>query len=467
MSSRTRHVAIVGGGVSGLVTAYTALRDAGDALRCTVLEASSRAGGNLVTERHGEFLIDGGPDSWVAAKPDASELCRELGLGGDLIETIPSNRRVYVAHRGALVPLPEGVVLGVPTRFGPIVRSPLLSWGAKLRVARDLARWRPAVTSEDDLSLGELVSASLGREAVSALTEPLLAGIYAGDAWALSARSTFPQLVEMSRRTPSLVRGARAAAPKRHPGEAPPSAFHALKGGVGELIDALVAKLPPETLRLNCGVSAVTPHEGRYRLALTDGSELVADEVVFALPSHVASRLVGEVSRELSDALGAIGWSSAATVFFAYNRRDIARALDATGFVVPKREGMRILASTWVSSKWPGRAPDDKVLLRAFVGGAGHEGMMSWPDDELIALARTDVERLMHFRAEPLFTRVFRFVATSPQPSTGHAARVARVRDALRPHPGIHAIGSAYEGVGIPDVVRLAKKTGAALRQRA
>ena len=219
-------------------------------------------------------------------------------------------------------------------------------------------------------------------------------------------------------------------------------------------------------MRLNCGVSTVTPYEGRYRLTLTDGSELVADEVVFALPSHIASRLVGEVSRELSGALGAIAWSSAATVFFAYHRRDIARALDATGFVVPKREGMRILASTWVSSKWPGRAPDDKVLLRAFVGGAGHESMMSWPDDELIALARTDVERLLRFRAEPLFTRVFRFVATSPQPATGHAARVARVYGALRPHPGLHAIGSAYEGVGIPDVVRLAKKTGAALRQR-
>ncbi len=462
----TRRLVCVGAGLSGLVSARAALsaaRARGEALEVTVLDASGRAGGNLVTEHREGFLIDGGPDSWVAAKPEATALCRELGLGDRLIETIPENRRVYVALRGRLAPMPEGVVLGVPTRAAPVLRSRVLSWGAKLRVLADLVLPR-GHEPPGDASIGELVAARLGREAVTALVEPLLAGIYAGDAWTLSARSTFPQLVEMARRDRSLVRAARAAAPKRHGGATPPSAFVSLRDGVGSLVDALVAALPDGAVRLNAPVTAVRRGaSSRWEVALASGEALAADDVVLGLPARAAARLVEGASKPLADALAAVPYTSAATVFFAYRRADVPHPLDATGFVVPRREGLRLLAGTWVSSKWPGRAPEGHVLMRGFLGGAGREDELSRPDDELVSEARVDLERLMRFRAEPLFTRVFRFVESSPLPSVGHAARVEAIRARLAEAPGLHAIGSAYDGVGIPDTIRLATATGAAI----
>lgn len=462
----TRRLVCVGAGLSGLVSAYTARKAAlarGADLHVTVLDASARAGGNLVTDRYEGFLIDGGPDSWVAAKPEGAALCKELGLGDQLIETIPANRRVYVAHRGRLARMPEGVVLGVPTKLAPVLRSPMLSWGAKVRVLADLVMPRMHEVS-GDVSIGELVEARLGREAVAAFVEPLLAGIYAGDAWKLSARSTFPQLVEMAKRDRSIVRAARAALPKRHGGNAPPSAFVALRDGVGSLVDALVRALPEGAVRLNTPAASVRRGStSPWEVVLASGAVLLADDVVLGLPTHVAGRLVEGAAKPLADALGAVPYTSAATVFFAYRRGDVPHALDATGFVVPKREGLRLLAGTWVSSKWPGRAPDGYALIRGFLGGAGREDALARDDRELVSEARVDLERLMHFRAEPLFTRVYRFTQTSPLPSVGHAARVAAIRTLLARESGLHAIGSAYDGVGIPDTIRLATATGAAI----
>lgn len=456
---------MVGAGLSGLVAARSLLAAAkakGVDAQVTIVEALGRAGGNLMSERHEGFLIDGGPDSWVAAKPQGAALCRELGLGDDLIETIPANRRVYVAHRGGLVPLPEGVVLGTPTRLRPMARTPLLSWAGKLRALFDLVL--PATEIPEDVSLGELVAARIGREAVTALVEPLLAGIYAGDAWTLSARATFPQLVEMLRRERSLLKAARDAAPKRHGGYVPPSAFVSLRGGVGQLVGALAASLPAGTIRYATRVTAVRKGSSSpWEVALDTGEVLAADHVVLGVAPTFAASLVREAAPGLAEALDAVPCTSAATVFFAYERRSIPHPLDATGFIVPKREGMRILAGTWVSSKWPGRAPEGKVLMRAFLGGVGREASLARPDEELVSEARVDVERLMKFRAEPLFTRVFRFTRTSPLPTVGHLARVARIRAAAASAPGLHPIGSAYDGVGIPDTIKLADATGRAL----
>lgn len=459
------HAVMIGAGLSGLVSARAMLSEAkakGRAVQVTIVEALPRAGGNLVSERHDGFLIDGGPDSWVAAKPHGASLCRELGLGDDLIETLPENRRVYMVYQGRLVPLPEGVVLGTPTRLYPMVTTPLLSWSGKLRALLDLVL--PATEIPDDISLGELVAARLGREAVTALVEPLLAGIYAGDAWSLSARATFPQLVEMLQRERSLLKAARAAAPRRHGGYVPPSTFVSLRGGVGQLVDALVASLPPGVLKLSTRVTAVRKGSSSpWEVLLDTGEVLPADHVVLGLAPPLAARLVREAAPSLAQALDAVPCTSAATVFFAYERRSIPHPLDATGFIVPKREGMRILAGTWVSSKWPGRAPEGKVLLRAFLGGVGREASIDRPDDALVHEARVDVERLLKFRAEPLFTRVFRFVQNSPLPTVGHHLRVAHIRAKAAETPGLHPIGSAYDGVGIPDTIRLAETTGRAL----
>ncbi len=466
----THHTLVVGGGVSGLVTAWSLLRRArelGLDAAVTVLEASHRTGGNLVTDRVDGFVIDGGPDSWIASKPAASALCRDLGLGDELIETVAANRRIYVAHGAALAPMPEGVVLGVPTRLRPMLGSPLLPWRAKARLVLDRALPFSARHGDDDEALGAMVARHLGRDVVSAFTEPLLAGIYAGDAWSLSARSTFPALVDAARRGGSLMVNARAAVPKRFPGAAPASMFTSLRGGVGTLIDALANALPPATVRTGTAARSVAREGARYVVTTATGESIAADAVVLAMPMQRSAALVRGLDETLAARLDALGWSSVATVFFAFPKAAIGRALDATGFVVPKREGRRILASTWVSSKWPGRAPDDTVLLRVFLGGLGHEDRASLPEDELVAMAREELSALVAVRGEALWTRVYRFLGTSPQPTVGHAARVGVIREALKNHPGLMTIGAGFEGVGIPDVVALARRTGERIAEEA
>ncbi len=460
--SDAKRVVIVGGGLSGLVAAYRLSKECaarGIPLRLTLLEGSERLGGNLVTEHHEGCHVDGGPDAWVAAKPEGVALCRELGLSDEFIETIPENRRVYLVHQGALTPLPEGVVLGVPTRLMPVLRTKLLSPRAKARLALDLVL--PQRSVDDDLSLGELVERRVGREVVEALTEPLLAGIYAGDAWSLSARSTFPQLIEMSKRG-GLLRGAGAAAPKRS-GGALPSTFVSLKRGVGSMVDALEGHIPPGVIRRSAPVRWVKRGQrARWEVA-TDREVIEADEVVLAMPSHKTAGVIEAAAPEAARAMRAIPWSSAATVFFAWRREDIPHPMDATGFIVPKREGRAVLAATFVSSKWPGRAPAGTALIRAFVGGVGHEERVSLPDDEMAALAFDELRSILGVRASPLWTRVYRFVETSPQPRVGHAARVSAVRDAVSKHPGLSVLGSWLDGVGIPDVIRLADATARAM----
>lgn len=463
MTAAPLHTVVVGAGVSGLVTAWSLLQRAAErdaAATVTVLESAPRAGGNLVTERVGAFLLDGGPDSWIASKPAAASLCRDLGLGGALIETVAANRRVYIARGRALAPMPGGVVLGVPTRLGPMLATPLLSWRAKARLLLDRALPRAPRRGSTDEALGAMVARHLGREVVGAFTEPLLAGIYAGDAWSLSAHSTFPALVDAAGRGGSLMVNARAAAPKRFPGQGPPSAFLSLRDGLGSLVDALLAALPPGTVRTGAAGERVARDGGRYVVTTAAGERLPADRVVLAMPMHRAARVLRPLDGSLAGRLDALGWSSVATVFFAFPRAAVGRRLDATGFVVPRREGRRILASTWVSSKWPGRAPDDAVLLRAFVGGLGHEDRASLPEADLVALCRDELGALLPLRGDPLFTRVYRFLGTSPQPTLAHASRVASIRDALGNHPGLVTIGAGFEGVGIPDVVALARRTG-------
>lgn len=453
-------VVIIGGGLSGLVAAWSLHRDAlarGLDVSCTLLEASDRYGGNLVTERVDGFLIDGGPDSWVAAKPAGAALCRDLGLGDALIETIPENRRVYVCHDQRLVPLPAGVVLGVPTRVRPMLRSPLLPWSARLRLLADLVL--PSSRPRDDESLGGLVARRLGRGVVESLTEPLLAGVYAGDAWGLSARATFPQLIALAGKGGSLVRRAREAAPSRHPNAPAPSAFVSLRDGVGSLVDALLREVPAATRHTGRRVARVLRDGARWRVEEVDGTVHTADHVVFALPAWRTAELVRDIDPSLAVTAKAIPYASAATAFFAWRRSEVPHALDATGFVVPRREGLRILAATWVSSKWPGRAPEGHVLMRAFVGGAAHDERARASDEAITQMAATDLCGVMKIRAAPRFTRVYRFLDTSPQPTLGHIERVAAVREALSRHRGLHVLGSAWNGVGIPDVIALARRT--------
>jgi protoporphyrinogen/coproporphyrinogen III oxidase len=433
-------VVVVGGGVSGLAAAYRVRKRMPNA-ELELFEASERVGGNIRTERHEGFLLDAGPDSFLSTKPHAAALARELGLEQELIR--PLSRRVYVAHAGRLEPMPAGLVLGAPTQLLPWLGSPLLSARGKLRALADLVL--PARDSAEDESVESFVSRRLGREATARLAAPLLGGIYAGDITQLSLRSTFPQLAELEKQG-GLIRGFRRQ------GRADASPFLSFRGGMSVLVERLVAAIGAE--RIRTGVRVERLERGSRWLIDSSRGRTEADHVLLALPAHVAAKLVPNVS--LESELAAIPYASTATVFAGFDRASVAHPLDGIGFIVPRGEA-RILAGTWISSKWPERAPSGRVLMRAFMGGTQAPLSDSVSDAELIESALSELERLMGALGRPVFTRVYRYALASPQPIIGHAARLARMRAALTSLPGLELLGAAFDGVGIPDCVRQAE----------
>jgi protoporphyrinogen/coproporphyrinogen III oxidase len=456
----SKRVVIVGGGISGLATAHalvTKHRDRGFDVQ--VLEATDRLGGNIRTFRSEGYLIDEGPDSWVVNKPRVAALARALGLGDRLIETIPANRRVYVRTERGLEPLPEGLMLGIPTRLWPLVTTSLLSFRGKVRAAADLVLpiGFGRRSREEDEPLGEFIDRRLGREVRDNLVGPLLGGLFTGDVDALSLLGTFPQLAALEQRG-GLIRGAFAQArrtPKPSSGVRP-SGFMSLRGGVGELIDTLAARLGDLIVR-NASVEHITREGDRLVVNHSAGPTLSADHVVLAGPAHVAARLLRPVCEAAADELGDIPYASSCTVFVAYPRSAIMHPLDATGYLVPRKAPGEPLASTWVSSKWPSRAPADRALIRVFFGQAD----VDRDDDDLIARAHAEVRRTLSVSDDPHFVHVARFRRASPQPRVGHPERLRRLRAALSSVPGVHVVGSAYEGVGLGDCVRQGEEIAA------
>jgi protoporphyrinogen/coproporphyrinogen III oxidase len=448
----SRRAVVIGGGITGLSAAWSLARRAGAELEVTLIESRQRLGGNIVTERRDGFLLDGGPDSFLRTKRDAADLCRELGIDQDLIRPRPQSSKLYMVHEGALEPMPAGMALAVPTRLGPMLKTPLVSFPAKLRMLGDLVLPRGGPSDGADESIEAFLARRFGRQAARRLAAPLLGGIYAGNIGELSVRATFPQLVELEQKHGSLVRGLLGMR-KRAGGGAPESPFLSLAGGMGELVEKLAAELPPGCAKTGVSAERVTPaSDGRWRIELAGAEPLEADAVLLATPAHVAGRLVPDA--ELARELEAIPYASTATVFFGWPRAAVSHPLDGVGFVAPKGE-TALIAATWVTSKWDGRAPDDHVLVRAFLGGAHSPlDIARASDDELFAVARTELERLMGKLGEPLLTRVFRYVDSNPQPLVGHVARLERIRVRLERLPGLELAGAAYDGVGIPDCIR-------------
>jgi oxygen-dependent protoporphyrinogen oxidase len=467
-----RRVAIVGGGITGLAAAYAAVargRDSGQEIALTVLERLPRFGGNLVTEHVDGFLLDGGPDSWVTSKPHATALARDLGLEGALIGTNEATRRYYVAWGGRLHAVPEGLVLGVPTRLAPLARSGLFSWRGKARMAMEPFVPARRDDGDDDESIADFATRRLGREASERLVAPLLGGISSGDASEISMRAAFPQLLAMEQQHGSLVRGMQAEARirKARSGRGDgASAFLSLRGGVGELVRALTDRLRAQgvTLRAGQAVRGLAREAGGWTLDVEAGEAVTADAVLLAVPAYAAARLIGALDGDLAAALASIPYGSASTVFLAYRRADVSHPLDGVGFVVPPALGRAILAATWVSSKWPDRAPAGYVLLRAFFGGARGEDVCCGDDGALAALARGELRALMGLDAQPLWSRVFRFDATRAQMRVGHLATMRAIRERLaRSAPGLHVAGDGLDGAGIPDCIRQGQAAGRAM----
>jgi oxygen-dependent protoporphyrinogen oxidase len=521
----TPTIAVVGGGMAGLGAAHaleTALREAGQAAASgggasaaapfdwVLYERADYLGGKVKTDRVDGYVVEGGPDSFIVEKPWPMELARKVGVYDRLLDSNEDIRKSYVFSRGRLHELPEGLILMVPSRIVPFALSSLISWPGKLRMGLDLVI--PRGGSGADESLGDFVRRRLGREALAKVAEPIVAGIHAGDPEQMSVRATFPMFMEMEEKYRSLIlgmirrrraralmqqgrmtgaggtgagpstqsagaAGATGAAPRK-----PRAYFLSFETGLADLADAVVADLPTERLRTGVSVESMTPESaspGRngarrpagvdpeelagYRLRLSDGSERVVQAVVLAGPAFVAGELLRSVAPAAATDLESIPYVTTATVSLAYRKADVARPLSGFGFVIPRAEERGIMAGTFSSLKFPGRAPDDGVLVRAFVGRAGREAPAELPDDELIGLVRAELAGIVGLRAEPLFTRIFRWPRGMPQYRVGHRRLIDRVEAAIAALPGVEIAGGYLHGIGIGDCIR----EGAAAAHRA
>ena len=435
-------VAIVGGGIAGLSAAH-ALHRLGVSYR--VLEGSPRLGGVIRTECEGGFVMEAGPDAILTQKPAAVELCVDLGLGGRLVPTDPVHKTVFVLHRGRLRPLPEGMMLGVPTRFAPMVTTGLFSWAGKMRMAAEV-RMRPRPEAGDE-SIASFLGRHFGAEAVERIGEPLLAGIHAGAPEQLSMLSAFPRFVEMERRHGSLIR-ALWNAPR--PGGT--SAFVSLRSGLQELVDALAAELGA-AVRLDWPAASVRDVAGGWKVESATGQKITAGALVLAVPAAAAARLAVGVDRRLASAMAALRSVSTAVVYLGYRRADVGHPLDGYGIVVPRAEGLKATAFGFVSTKFPGRVPEGHVLLRAFLGGAREPDVLEHDDAALIVRARSELAPILGLRGEPVLARVFRWPHATPQMEVGHAARMAEVEALVDAQPGLFLAGAGLRGTGIPDMV--------------
>lgn len=448
-------VVVVGGGVAGLTLAYDVGRRGLDVL---LLEAEERLGGLIDTFARDGFLMDGGPDAFLRAKPHARALCEELGLDSELIPTNPERRRVYVLHGGCLHALPEGFRLTVPTKILPFLGSRLFSFRGKLRML-----WEPFVPArraESEESVSSFVLRRFGGEALERVGEPLLAGIHCGDAAKLSMDLLFPNLVALEKKHGSLTRGMAA---ERGSGEE--TVFLSLAGGMGRLVERLAQQVNIKggEIRLGHRVVGIRKLERGFETTLAAGERISSRAVVLALPLRASEALLESIAPEAAAELSRIETVSTAVVFHAFRGESVGHPLDGYGFVVPESEPNRLLAATFVSTKFPGRAPDSHVLVRTFLGGRREPGILRSSDPELESLSLRELERVLGPLGLPIFSRVVRWADRTPQIELGHASRIAAFERALEGIPGLFVLGSGLKGVGIPDSIAAARALAASL----
>jgi oxygen-dependent protoporphyrinogen oxidase len=490
-------IVVVGGGMAGLGAARVleAARAQDPSIDWRLYEEEPRFGGKVQTIHRDGFVVEGGPDSAIIEKPWPITAARELGIADRFLDCNEDIRKSFVYTRGRLHELPEGIILMVPTRMVPFAMSGLMSWPGKVRMGLDLllprggaATGGPAGAAGPalDESLGDFVRRRLGREALQRIAEPIVAGIHAGDPEQMSVRATFPMFLDMEREHRSLIfamlrrRRARqkaAAARGGAPGLAagapgPRSYFYSFTGGLQDLSDAVVASLPADRLYGGVGVKTMAecgagcgarPGSGAYALQLSDGTRVVADAVVLATPAWASGELLRPVAPLAAADLASIDYVSTATVSVAFTADQVGHDLRGFGFVVPRAEDRPVMATTWSSSKFDGRAPDGHVLLRSFLGRAGREAAAQLDDDEMAVVVRAELREIMGISAEPEFVQIFRWPRGMPQYRVGHVELVAHIEAAVARVPGIELAGGAYHGIGIGDCLR----EGAAAAERA
>ncbi len=450
-----KRVAIVGSGASGLSAAYSLEKACrrGAPLEYIVFESSPKIGGVLVTDRVDDCLVEGGPDSFISEKPWAADLCRELGIGDQLIGSNDPQRKTYILAGGRLVAIPDGLMFMVPTRILPAVFSPLFSFGTKLRMAGEW--FHPPHQANGDETVAELVERHYGREMVDRLADPLLSGVYGGQASELSVRAVLPRFAEMEAKHGSLGRAMLAARQKMAAAENSFTRplFTSLKNGMQQLVDALASHLPASRLRTSTAVRSVRRYEGHW-LVQTTGDQQAFDAVIVATPSRAAAVLLQTASTDLARELSEIPYSSSVTVTLGYGREVLAQLPPGFGFLVPRSEGFRMLACTFVHTKFPHRAPPDRALIRVFLGGSRDEQVLSLPEEEILRLVRQELGRILALNSEPRFARVYKWPSAMALYGVGHLEKLDRISALRQQLPGLALAGNGYRGIGVPDCVR-------------
>lgn len=460
--------AVIGGGIAGLAAAFELEKArAGDAaVEYTLFETGPRVGGSLASELVDGIVLERGPDSFLTEKPSAIELCRELGLENDLVGSNDAARKTYIVVHNRMVALPDGLMFLVPTKLIPTALTPLFSIATKARLALELLH-PPRPSQNEDESVASLVGRHFGPEAVDRLADPLLSGIYGGDAAQLSARTVLPRLVEMESQYGSLTRGMLAAHRKMHAKapangagqskRAPRPIFTTLRGGLQQMIDAVANRLNPESVRLSTAVSALEKLPNGWKV-YSQGAAEFYDAVIVASAAWSAGVLLGPVDPLLGEELGGIPYSSSITVNLVYDEAKLNNLPDGFGFLIPASEGRAMLACTFVHRKFLGRTPPGKAVFRAFLGGMKNEALLTETDAKLVATVRRELKEILGIQAEPEHTQVSRWRRAMAQYAVGHQERQKRIAARVANLPGLRLAGNAYDGIGIPDCIRLGRR---------
>lgn len=457
-----KRIAIIGGGISGLATAYRLSKSPpGQAgkLEIHVYEENDRFGGVIQTENRNGFLMEQGPDSFITSKPWALELCRELGLEKDLIETNPNLRQSFILSRSKLIPVPRGFYLMAPTNVSEAMRTPLLSFAGKIRMA---CEWFiPPKTKEGDESLARFVSRRFGLETLERIAQPMIAGIYTADPEELSLEATFPHFLQMEREHGSVIRALarqkdaatlKASGPRY-------SLFLTLKGGIHSLVSALMEQMPQVCFHPSTKVVRIEKKSG-WRISLERGEAPVSDIVCLAIPASLAAGFLNHTADDIAGELREIPYETVATVNLAFHRNDINHPLNGLGYVVPSVEKKKIVGCTFSSLKFPGRAQGPgTILLRAFLGGKACRELLESTDEEILKTVYIEMSKQLGISAEPFSALISRWPESIPQYRVGHLKRVENIFNALKSFPGLYLTGNAYKGTGIPDCIHHAFQT--------
>jgi len=451
-----RRIAIIGGGISGLAAAFAleeTRRSGSLPIEYVLFEASPRLGGVMVTDRVEGCLVEAGPDSFLTEKPWAIDLCKKLGLADQLIGSNDPERKTYILVKGKLVVMPDGLMFMVPTKILPTVFSPLFSLRSKIRMASEW--FHPPRAASADETVAEFVERHYGPEMVDRLADPLLSGVYGGEASQLSVRAVLPRFSDMEAKHGSLGR-AMLAARKKMAGATKRSAaplFTSLKEGMQQMVDALVARLDPSALRVSSAVQSVIAQEGGWTVAAGYQSDHF-DALIVATPATAAASVLRMTDEKLAAELGEIRYSSSVTVTLGYDE-NVRRSLPpGFGFLVPRSEGRRMLAATFVHNKFPHRAPENRAIVRCFLGGARDEQILESHEDDILRIVRAELKLILGLAAEPLFARVYKWKGAMAQYGVGHLERLQRIDTLCQKLPGLALAGNGYSGIGVPDCVR-------------